>query len=392
MKNGVKILLIAIVAVGCKKPYTPPAVAVNPNYLVVEGIINIGSAVTDSTVIKLSRTTVIGKEVKANPVKGASVAVEDDHNLSVVLTEKTSGRYVLLNSKFDTTHKYRLRIKTPDNKQYLSDFVKVNNTPPIDSISYTTTNNMLQLYVNSHDPKSNTHYYRWDYDETWQFNSKYKSSEYSDGTEAVLRDTTNFIYTCWQSDTSSNIILGTSAKLSQDIISQQPLIQIASTSEKIEAIYSIRVREYGLSGEAYTFYQNVKKNTEQLGSIFDAQPSEIPGNIHNVADAAEPVIGYISASVIQTKRIFINKPQLPQKWIVAYPYACPLDTAWLDDPHTHANDVKLYVIPLPPLELIYYKLYIKSIFMGYITSVTPCLDCTIRGTNKRPDFWPAYQQ
>ena len=150
------------------------------------------------------------------------------------------------------------------------------------------------------------------------------------------------------------------------------------------------VREYGLSGKAYTFYQNLKKNTEQLGSIFDAEPSEVAGNIHNVADPTEPVVGYISASVIQSKRILINKSQLPAKWIATYPYACPIDTAWFDNPLTHGDDVNLNVLPLPPIQLIYYKLYIKGIFVGYLTADPPCLDCSIRGTTKRPDFWPPY--
>lgn len=48
-------LVLLIVAGGWKKPYNPPAVAVNSAFLVVEGIINSGS---DSTIIKIGRTTI----------------------------------------------------------------------------------------------------------------------------------------------------------------------------------------------------------------------------------------------------------------------------------------------------------------------------------------------
>ena len=54
----------------------------------------------------------------------------------------------------------------------------------------------------------------------------------------------------------------------------------------------------------------MKKNTESLGTIFDAQPSEIKGNIYSASDPAEPVIGYISATTIEEKRIFIEQADL----------------------------------------------------------------------------------
>src|ERR1700761_4099817 len=103
IKNLMTIFLIATVIIACKKPYTPPAVAVNPNYLVVEGVLNMGGSGYDSTVITLSRTIGIAKGTKPNPLQGAAVTVEDDHSLSIPLIEKNNGRYVLLNSKFDTT-------------------------------------------------------------------------------------------------------------------------------------------------------------------------------------------------------------------------------------------------------------------------------------------------
>ncbi|MDO3626770.1 DUF4249 family protein [Mucilaginibacter sp. BT774] len=74
---------------------------------------------------------------------------------------------------------------------------------------------------------------------------------------------------------------------------QNPILSIASSAEKLSVEYSILVKQYALSADAYKFYANLKKNTEQLGSIFDAQPSAIRGNIHFVTTPAEPVIGYL---------------------------------------------------------------------------------------------------
>ncbi len=71
------------------------------------------------------------------------------------------------------------------------------------------------------------------------------------------------------------------------------------------------VKQYALSLEAYSFYTNLKKNTEQLGSIFDALPSEIEGNIHSDNNPSEPVIGYITVGSTTSQRIFVDKRLLP---------------------------------------------------------------------------------
>jgi hypothetical protein len=121
--------------ISCRKPYNPPAIASPNSYLVVEGIINIG---TDSTIIKLSKTLKLSSGTTTNPVLQAMVYVQSDQNVIFPLTETTNGNYVSAGLNLDNTHKYRLSIKTADNLQYLSDYVTVLNSPPIDSISYDT--------------------------------------------------------------------------------------------------------------------------------------------------------------------------------------------------------------------------------------------------------------
>ena len=75
-----------------------------------------------------------------------TVTVESDQNSIYPLTEKTPGKYSAANLNLDITHQYRLRIKTPDNQQYLSDLVPVKITPPIDSIGFTIGNNGINIY------------------------------------------------------------------------------------------------------------------------------------------------------------------------------------------------------------------------------------------------------
>lgn len=403
--------LFAFIAVaGCRKPYQPPEITSPGSYLVVEGIINSG---TDSTFIKLSKTVPLSAKSNFNPVLNAAVTVESSGGASYVLTSTTGGIYASAGLNLDNTLKYRLRIKTAEGGEYVSDFVPVLNAPPIDTISHTVQSAGIQLYVSTHDVQNSTRYYRWDYQETWVFHSKYYSFYKSNGDTVIER---NFpaeqVYQCWRSDTSSTIVVGTSSGLSKSVISNQPLTFVPSTSEKLDgalsivdsqsaptaSTYSILVKQYALTGDAYTYWQNLKKNTEQLGGIFDAQPSEISGNIHSVSNPAEPVIGYISAGTTSSKRAFIKNQEVPAAWLPTNVGAdCVLDSLYLhylapgatvavnqENEYFNVNRQGKYYPMQIPVSVLFNKF---GQLIGHTGSSPECVDCTLRGTNKEPAFW-----
>lgn len=379
--------VLALILVCCKKPYNPPASSSPNSYLVVEGIINSGN---DSTVIKLSKTVKLTDSVTTNPVLGANVTVEGEQGGTYPLYDvNNSGHYNSVSGlNLAPSQKYRLRIQV-NSSQYLSDFVEVKKTPPIDSVGYVLQNGSVNLYVNTHDPNNSTRYYRWDYDETWQFHSKYGSSSVLNaaGNAIVARSVDQMIYFCYAHDVSPNILLSSTEKLVKDVVYQSPLTQFAFTSEKAERKYSILVRQYAITKEAYEFFQNIKKNSEQLGSIFDAQPSQITGNIHSVTNPNEAVIGYITVSTLQTKRIFISHDDLPGDVQPIYPYDCEQDTAWYSAPKTMENQVQNTLIN-PPIDYIPTSPIIRGpVIVAYLYSTIKCVDCTIRGTKQAPPWW-----
>src|ERR1700743_1380928 len=158
------IVLVTVFIAGCRKPYSPAVLSAANSYLVVEGVINSGS---DSTFIKLSRTVKLSDKTSTNPELNATVAVEGDQNTSYPLTAIGNGLYPSAGLNLNSTHKYRLNIKTSNGKQYLSDYVDVVNSPPIDSVSYDTQGNLygpgLNIYVNTHDANNKARYFRWVY-------------------------------------------------------------------------------------------------------------------------------------------------------------------------------------------------------------------------------------
>ena len=388
-KNGKYIIwcgIIAMWALGCKKPYTPNIISSNNNYLVVEGNINTG---TDSTTIRLSRTVNLSSGVNINPELNATVAIQDNQNQTYNLHSIGGGIYTSAILTLDNTRTYRLNITTSDGKTYQSDYVPPMVSPPIDSIGFTIQNNGIQIYVNTHDPNNKTHYYRWDYNETWIFHAKYDSEYISnDSTDVVARPLSKQIYQCWDSSISTVITLGSSAKLSQDVIYQNPIIFIPSTSEKIESRYSILLKQYAMTSDGYNYYSLLKKNTEELGSIFDAQPSQLTGNIHCTTNATIPVIGYITAGAIQQKRVYINNSQLPT-WQPTYPYDCGLDTAlYMSKPPQSENQVLQILVPQPSSNIAVYPIFgSRSKPIGYLYSDPECADCSIRGSLIKPSFW-----
>jgi hypothetical protein len=399
MEKWKELVFITVISVGCKKPYNPPAINASASYLVVEGVINAGA---DSTFIKLSHTVNLSSKVIANPELHALLTIESDQNTSYPLTEAAKGTYVSAGLNLDNSRKYRLRIKTANNEQYLSDFVPVVNAPAIDTVSYSIKSNGLGLYVSTHDPKNSTRYYRWDYQETWVFHSNFLSGYVSNGDTVIERNfNTNEIYQCWGNDTSSTVVIGSSAKLATDVISNQPVTFVNSTSEKLGSKYSIIVRQYALTSDAFKFWTNLKTITEQLGSIFDAQPTQINGNIHSVTNPSEPVIGYVSAGSTSSKRIFITNQQLPA-WATTLPYPdCKLDTLYLqflppggvveinqENEYFNYNKGAKYNTQLIPVGAIIIIPKIgPEIIIGHSGALPECVDCTLRGTNKQPAFW-----
>jgi len=384
MRSNYIFLILIAALISCKKPFIPSVTSSAQSYLVVEGVINSGQ---DSTIIKLSRTVLLSGKTASKPELNATVTVESDHQAVYPLPGTGNGEYAVAALKLDNTRQYRLRIKTAAGKEYLSDFVAVKINPSIDSVGFDVQSKGLQLYVNTHDPNNNTHYYRWDYQETWLFHAKYGSAYITNGTSIVPRTQAQNITTCFGNEASTSILLASSAKLKQDIIYQNPITQVPAISEKLESKYSILVKQYALTEGAYNFWVNLKKNTEQLGSIFDAQPSSANGNIHCITDPSEPVIGYISVTNVQQKRIFIANGQLPQDWIPTYPYSCELDSAFFCRGTSCQNDVAQFMIPSGSTEIPINAIYSGPVVIGYLGSDRECADCTIRGVVKQPAFW-----
>ena len=395
MMNKKIHLLFVLIAVtitgwlGCKKAYNPKIVSSAGNYLVVEGVINTGS---DSSIIRLSRTVPLSSNLPAQPEKGAVISIVTDGGINYPVIEQGNGIYkgAVINSV--ALVKYSLKIVTSNGETYQSDFVTAKNSPPIDSVYYKVTGSGINLYADTHDPTNNSRYYRWDFTDTYLFHSAFDSYGYFTNKPkdtVVGRFPAQQIYQCWRNDTSSNIIVNSTAKLTNDVVSGNLISSITSSSEKISVRYSIMVTQYVLTTDAFNYYQQLKNNTQSLGTIFDPQPSELPGNIHSISNPSEVVIGYITAGLPSKRRIFIDNHFLPN-WQSDSPYTgCLLDTDLYKFTLKNGlviNQVAInifpgYHVPVLPIAVP------DGPILGWSSSSPACVDCTLRGSNKKPDYW-----
>lgn len=315
MKDNILIIVVLVVmtGTGCKEIYKPEIISSPIRYLVVEGNLN---PAAEPTAIRISRTFGLDDSARLRGENSAQVTVEGRDNSTRNLLPQGDGIYLNNGLNLSLGQEYRLRIKTADGNEYVSDYVVAHTTPPIDSIGWVRRDDGVQIHISTHDPAQATRYYRWEFDETWEIHSYYFSEfKYVNGVVSP-RSTQEYVYACWKYDFSNRIVLGSSASLQTDHIYRAPVTKIYNGDERLDVRYSILVRQYALDKPAYEFYDLMRKNTENLGSIFNPQPSEQRGNFHCTTKPAEPVIGYLTASTVEQQRRFIAAHEIPSGWFI----------------------------------------------------------------------------
>ncbi len=340
--------------------------------LIVEGLI---TDLCESYKIRLSRSQPLGPEYQRDPVSGAQVTVMDDLGNNYSFREKYPGVYISDSSVFrgKTGRKYTLHIKAQDSlglySYYESMPSEMKAVPPIDSLYYEKVTvreaditsagiDNCQIFLNTHDDSGNCKYFRWDFTETWEFNLHYESPN----------------FTCWLSKTSDNILVKNTTGLARNNISGYPLLYIPETSDRLEVKYSLLANQYSLSEDEFSYWEKLKRYTEDVGGLYDIIPSIVPSNIICLTHPEEQVLGYFSVSAKVSKRIFIKDYFAGQ--INMYK-SCASEKitnpgfiggigiwVWILERNDFAS---------PPYVIL--------------TSDKGCVDCRVRGSDIRPAFW-----
>ncbi len=384
MGHRTKYLILILAFIGCVESFTPPT----SNYqdlLVVEAFI---TDQPSSHFVKLSRSYPINSRQNIS-VPGATVMLRSSNGQLHVFDESEPGLYMAgpgFIPKVGET--YTLSVVTRDGASFTSKPVVMKETPPIKNIFYERKSRPseekdleegYQIYVNSKSNADEKIYMKYEWDETWEFATPFESFlDYNFETNtAFLRDEN--ISICWQNEKSFEIIVATNEGRISESIDGQP-IRFVSFGEHVMRIkYSILVKQFALKEESFRFWENLKESNESTGSLYDTQPFQVRSNIENDQDKNTPVLGYFDMATESSKRIFITKDDLPPEISIPTYYPQCLSGA---DTVVSARDAPVFLrqgyliettIP-PPLE-------------GFTIVLQRCIDCRLRGSNKKPEFW-----
>jgi hypothetical protein len=383
-------LLIAATLMTCIDPFAP-MINKFQSTLVVDALLTDEDA---SNSVVLSRTK---KHADGNTemVTGARVIISDDSGNSTTLKEIATGIYKTDSLSFRgiAGRAYTLNIKTSDGEEYNSDQCLMNPVLDIDSIYYKKDQQLadneikdgLRIYLDSKG-SNDSEFYRWTYDEWWKIRVS-NPKEYNYVNDSTFTQYLPRKEICWGHNRSDGIII----KSSDEAFSVPVTFIDPEKSPRLLIQYCIDVRQLSISKKEYEFWNQMSMINESGGDIFDKQPFQVNGNIHNTAKPGETVLGYFQVSSAKHLRKYITYNNAEALGIPHYVYPCqtfmvsPIDFSGTPEPMTFFRIYWMYINSG--------CIFVKPLFtqsgglskFEFTTSI--CADCTLSGSLTKPDFW-----
>ena len=380
-KNIIIPLFILFGLGGCIEPFTPN-IDESEESLVIEG------QITDQAgdhYIHISRTAPYNDPHKI-PEPDCDVEVVDNYGNIFEFYESDPGVYKqwLPKDFLNIGTQYKLKVITADEKNYESDFDELlSPSPPIDSIYYkietreTNYNNPLygiQFYLDLDAPDDFSKNYRWELEETWEYEAGYRIQYYWDGTLVLPVNDPFFLFRCWSTERIPKIYTSTTHYSTSNTINKFPLHYVSNISDRLKIKYSLLVKQYSLSNTAYDYWFQVQKQSQESGGLYETQPARIRGNISNVNDPEELVLGFFNASSVTQKRIFVSEPFDFRIFGANY----NLEYIFRESILRRYTLYPVYLISLNPM----------GVGLPYGVGYGTCFDCRKGGgKTEKPDFW-----
>lgn len=332
----------------------------------------------------------------------AIVEVSDSNGNVYSFFESSPGSYLSIDPfQAIPNVEYTLNVVTSNGRSYQSNSDKLTGHSTIESVTpirrFDDLNEEhLEILINSNDVNGQSNYYRYQYTETYKIIAPYWSGydaiidpDADLGVSTILREQEEQV--CYNTKISNNIILYNTLGLNSDAVTDFSIRAIDVDDYIITHRYSIEVKQFVLSPEAYYFYDALK-NLSNNESIFSQnQPGFINGNVYSVINNDEKVIGYFDVSSVDSKRIFFNYEDLfPNEPLPPYATNCELSAPELyfydegsdDSPLKQAiigDTMKFFDFNPNPDNGFGYA--------PYLMIISACGDCTVLGSNIVPDFW-----
>jgi hypothetical protein len=389
--NQTKILIFFLLVIAmmqsCIIPFDPQIESKDINKYVISGQVADNSGIQT---VSVSRASAVGNP-QFIPVSGCSVRIFNDNWHQFEMYETEAGRYT---GKIDLKYmfpgaSFMVKIVTPDGSVIESDFDTMNECPAIDSVYYIiqefpsnlpgvmTTG--LQFYVDLNGGNVKSRYFRWDVIETWEYHSDHPREWYYDGTVHQISPPDSSRMICWTTELQKNIYTLSTENLVLNKYSMLPLNFVNNHTSKLIYGYSLLLKQYAISEEAYSYWDQMRINSSDMGGLYEKQPLSITGNLHNISDPGQEVLGFFSAAMGRSKRIFIRNVE---NFVIDFQNPCK--------PSLLERGGFLEISPYDYPAFLLAGMDEEGVSFYYMSTLSDeCVDClSMGGTNIKPDFWP----
>ena len=308
-------MLIGITS--CMEKYWP-LVDKYEHVLVVDGMLTNG---VEPVYIELSYSSPIN-DLEMIPAIDGELYITDENQIETPLIESEPGTYIAMDSSFrgHIGSSYQLHINMPNGKKYLSEVCRLATPSPIDSVygfkerhKAKNSNKTLfgiQYYIDNHSPNINdTCYYLWRLTQTFKYEAAF-TLDYTWEGEFIPYPNPDSLRTCWYTGQISDIYVFSTKYFGNSEIKKFPLVYVSTESKSLSIRYSLLIKQLSISKDAFDFYITLEQQNIEQGSLYSEQPIQVRGNVNNIADIEEPVLGYFMVAGVSEKRIYTDRPKL----------------------------------------------------------------------------------
>jgi hypothetical protein len=377
MRKILSILSFLILALACREPFDPEITQQSVSALVVEGYLDTEGLKSE---LLLSRTVSVDATTTFAPEIGARVTLFDENGRTYSLAEQDPGNYVIAQNMPEDME-YRLEIELRTGELFESEPIRPIVTPEIIDAGFLRDEEGVEVFVTTQG-NENADDFLWTFEETWIYRPRIRTPFIYDPRISNVRNRTEAerIDLCFKTEDNPDILLETSSRFQDQVVFRKTITEIPQGDERLQERYSILISQKAIDADAVQFWETLKRNTEDIGSIFSPLPSQISGNIKGVGNSI-PVVGQISMGVVKQKRIYINLTDVsPWGYIDPEFNDCVIgaDAVRIPDYPVTFRDGSV----LPARGLME-----GTTIVGYYPADRRCADCTLYASPKVPDFW-----
>ncbi len=297
---------------------------------------------------------------------------------------------------------YQLKITTQDGRSYSSDERELTQVTQIDQlVAKRITNDFgeegVAILVDSFDPTGNSANYRYQYEETYKIIAPFW---FPMGLETIPIGVSPYPCavkvipdvkskeTCFTTDFSNAIIQTNTSDLDEDRVSDFRVRFIRRDNYIISHRYSILVRQFVQSNEAFTFYKTLNEFSENDSFFSQTQPGFLEGNILSDSSDGEKVLGYFDVASVQEERLFFNYDDLfPGEDLPPYADPCQISSPPLVSPSLPPRCILSAMVEADVVRLIGNNDNPGQLEGPYEVVPTICGDCLEIGNVEVPEFW-----